>query len=663
MRGNLITQFRAQVFQRTEIWKYKNLKINKLFYSTKVVDVNLLNMQAVYGSFEDLGIGKEKSNELMSKISSLGFKSTAELLSVARDLVDKPEMLTSVLKQDFQFSICDAHILKSSLLNILRKSGETSKYSASTQIKVSKRRTSKYSASKEIKVSNNETTTFQPIILESTQLQIPEKMDGNNETTKYEPMILGSMQLQIPEKMDGHDETTKYQPLILDSTQLQIPEKMDGKTNNPPASMKLGSPAKQLIKVDAELTKRYADSKVSGKRELITKATGNYYYGIQQSSLPPHLEKLLADFQAFMTKYTPMSQEPPLRKATSDVYLRHARLFLGWFMAVKSPKKEVITLYSIFPDKEKSSATAVFEFVYWLKDQRQISSSYEANFIRGLTKLAKFRYSTESSPEGTAIGRRTFEDIPAINELRKLHRDASKNQKNAPRVSDEKKKWLSWPEFLGVVNKLKEDLQFQLDTFKGKQNVKPRKKQEIATVYQTFILLSMITFIPDRSRTFRELEINSNFLRDEGRWTIKHGPKDYKTGYIYGDRPPLVLPEDLTPAIDDFIENWRPALNPTTEKLFAQETGGGSLTAQSLHYIVTRTCFKYTGQKTNPHLLRDMIVTHVRGGDATEKQLEALALYMGHSLNMQRNSYDRRTTAQKVAPAIELLDLISKTKA
>jgi hypothetical protein len=53
--------------------------------------------------------------------------------------------------------------------------------------------------------------------------------------------------------------------------------------------------------------------------------------------------------------------------------------------------------------------------------------------------------------------------------------------------------------------------------------------------------------------------------------------------------------------------------------------------------------------------LRDMIVTHVRGSDASEKELEALALYMGHSIAMQRNSYDRRTTEQKVAPAVELL--------
>ena len=47
------------------------------------------------------------------------------------------------------------------------------------------------------------------------------------------------------------------------------------------------------------------------------------------------------------------------------------------------------------------------------------------------------------------------------------------------------------------------------------------------------------------------------------------------------------------------------------------------------------------GPKTNPHLIRDMIVTHVRSqGIASDAELEALARFMGHSSAMQK----RRTT-------------------
>ncbi|KAK3253507.1 hypothetical protein CYMTET_37254 [Cymbomonas tetramitiformis] len=62
------------------------------------------------------------------------------------------------------------------------------------------------------------------------------------------------------------------------------------------------------------------------------------------------------------------------------------------------------------------------------------------------------------------------------------------------------------------------------------------------------------------------------------------------------------------------------------------------------------------GRKTNPHLIRDMIVTHLKNNNSSDAELEALAIYMGHSVEMQRLHYDRRSQAQKVAPAVALLE-------
>lgn len=39
----------------------------------------------------------------------------------------------------------------------------------------------------------------------------------------------------------------------------------------------------------------------------------------------------------------------------------------------------------------------------------------------------------------------------------------------------------------------------------------------------------------------------------------------------------------------------------------------------------------------------------------TDAELEALAMYMGHSVSEQRATYDRRTSAQRVEPAVELI--------
>ena len=85
-----------------------------------------------------------------------------------------------------------------------------------------------------------------------------------------------------------------------------------------------------------------------------------------------------------------------------------------------------------------------------------------------------------------------------------------------------------------------------------------------------------------------------------------------------------------------------------------------ALIGNNIYSLVVRACYQYTGKRTNPHLLRDMIVTYVREApNTTEQQLEALALYMGHSVEIQRKSYDRRTFMKKVEPAIELMNQVN----
>lgn len=165
------------------------------------------------------------------------------------------------------------------------------------------------------------------------------------------------------------------------------------------------------------------------------------------------------------------------------------------------------------------------------------------------------------------------------------------------------------------------------------------QRKEIATAFQQHLILSFFACVPDRQRTYRELQLGRNFIRMDGEngesavWVIKHNAEDYKTGSTYGERPPLPLTASLTPEIDDFLDRWRPALirqssadSDTVDDpsfLFLQPRTGNPLTANTVYQIVSRCCYKYKNKKTNPHLLRDMIVTHVRkNADASEKELE-----------------------------------------
>jgi hypothetical protein len=359
--------------------------------------------------------------------------------------------------------------------------------------------------------------------------------------------------------------------------------------------------------------------------------------------------------------------------------LRHAKLFLGWcldndvgdYANGSFPPRDPasISIFDIIPNKEKDSANTIIEFVLWLRS-RDVSVSYEANLLRGIIKFLKFRFAKESKTD-PMDGQNTFGDIPIIREVRKLHRDANKRQKLAPRSSDEHKKWITWKEYLHVIESSKNELLCLMEEYylqppiedlpPFKQKVVEGKRRRIADAYVRYLILAIFSNIPDRQRTIRELEIGRTLVKDAsaGYWTIKHGPDDYKTGKHYGERPPIQLAEELTPAIDDFIEHWRPALKPTTNFLLVQSRTGKPLTQDSVFQRVVRACFRHTGKRVNPHLLRDIIVTHVRETNASEKELEALALFMGHSIQMQRTSYDRRTLTSKIAPAVKLMEAVN----
>lgn len=381
-------------------------------------------------------------------------------------------------------------------------------------------------------------------------------------------------------------------------------------------------------------------------------------YGLRPND--PNYPRLMQDLNAFfkfMIEPSVLQQEAPIRIATADVYLRHARLFLGWHIEHHGDFRRNGSLFEIIKSKEKESASEVVAFILWLRKTRAISASYEANLVRGLIKLFKYRFAHESDSTST---NQPYDDIPAIRELRKLQRDASRKQTAAGRSSDEAKKWISWPQYLDVVKRAGEQLQDEMKAFDPESKDAEMERHKIAISYQKYLILQIFASVPDRQRTVRELELGRTFVKEDQCWAIRHGADDYKTGKVYGQRAPIRLHTRLTQPIDDFIETWRQCLHPSTNFLFAQPRTGKPLTQDSVYQIVTRACYLYTGKRTNPHLLRDMIVTHVREStDASEKELEALALYMGHSIQMQRTSYDRRTLETKVAPAVVLLESVN----
>eukprot|EP00984_Skeletonema_dohrnii_P002129 scaffold724_cov107-Skeletonema_dohrnii-CCMP3373.AAC.5 len=652
--------------------------------------------------------GTASSSSLLHKLKSSGFQNDDDVASFAMDFASRPEIISQILIQDFQWNAIDAHRARVGITNLVKE--------------------------------RLQTNIDHIMLLQSKETQ-------------------SNLSLPLPNVVEALPQSTEIE------NKQSTDEANNKQEQEAPPKPKLAPWKSVLVNDKAKLRRTVKERKKPGnvddKTSVPEADKDSYNYGL----LDNHIDRAtyhtlfeeLENLWSFMTVHQSASvSEPPIRDRTAEVYMRHARLFLGWVVdargnildmdllneldkgddaveeqsatkssspltastskasviseainvrkamwkklqqrigkdATSADLKRNLSLTDIFLDQNTESATSIVQYILWMRSERSISSNYEANILRGLIKIVKFRFAGELSISNntvrSATSKTVLDDIPVVIELRKFHRDAGSRSKKAPRSSDEGKKWLDWSEYLEVIELLKTDLGDMIDKYELQANGQPadqvdngmkRQKslqvlqKEIATTFQHYLILSFFACVPDRQRTFRELQLNKNFMRVDGEsngentWVIRHSADDYKTGATYGERPPLPLLPSLTPAIDDFIERWRPCLlrnlddTPPSSFLFHQPKTGNPLSANSMYQIVSRCCYKYKEKKTNPHLLRDMIVTHVRkNSDASEKELEALALYMGHSVQMQRDSYDRRTLEQKVMPAVSLMQSIN----
>lgn len=63
--------------------------------------------------------------------------------------------------------------------------------------------------------------------------------------------------------------------------------------------------------------------------------------------------------------------------------------------------------------------------------------------------------------------------------------------------------------------------------------------------------------------------------------------------------------------LEAFLGHWRQFLQPQHSLAFSQ-LNGKPLTEQGLHKMFYTSAFRISGKKTNPHLVRDMVVTYLR---------------------------------------------------
>lgn len=410
--------------------------------------------------------------------------------------------------------------------------------------------------------------------------------------------------------------------------------------------------ANEVVKTDARVSTRIRTGLSAESTRVTRRPTGLPNYRIPLDECGSELKKQFKDLKRFLTVRRLGPQEGTIASVTASKYEDVLRGALGWLCAERGLDRSKVTLRDLFPTVDAESADGAFEYVTWLNEERQTSANYELLVTRSCIAAVKFLYGGLSKAQPGEGEAKPYHDLPVIKELRRMAKDAKSRAAKSPSVSDERLKWLEWDEYLTLVQKLK------LECSPKYQLGSSRSKSAVAWSVQKYLIFGILSCVPDRQRTLRELRIGKTLFKEGDKWVIRHGPNDYKTGKDYGVRPPLVISSHLYPTLESFIETHRKELQPKHDFLFTRKNGE-QFDGQGIYRLFTTTAFRLTGKKTNPHLIRDMVVTHLRGTDASERQLEALAIYMGHSLQMQKSTYDRRSVEQKVAPAVDLLDSLN----
>ena len=496
---------------------------------------------------------------------------------------------------------------------------------------------------------------------------------------------------------------------------------------------------------DARVTRRPTRASVGGD------------YRLPLDECPDALLDEFSRFRRFLTARRLGSSEAPIRDVTAKKYEDHIRGLLGW-MRVAIPREfgdrveaaddaregargattrdgrddrnaskkiasQFQSMRAAFPDASRASASLAFEHVQWLAEHRKCGANYELVAIRACIAAAKFLHGDADASRDDR-GDRPYANVPLVRQLRAIQKDATRRAQKASPASDTRAKWLDWGRYVELCRSLEDECAPR--AFDGRA----RSERAVAWSLQRFLIFGVLSCVPDRQRTIRELRVGKTLFKEpvvgaagrasangssagdhrgrearmledasgeanveressplesggfessgsvrrdarsetrwtdlrtnatfgdyDYRWVIRHGAGDYKTGKDYGDRPPLVISPTLYGALEQWLSVRRSHLRPAHDFLFTGKNGA-PLTDAGVHKLMTSTAYRLTGQRTNPHLVRDMIITHLRGTDASERELEALAVYMGHSVAMQKGTYDRRTKEEKVAPAVELL--------
>ena len=148
-----------------------------------------------------------------------------------------------------------------------------------------------------------------------------------------------------------------------------------------------------------------------------------------------------------------------------------------------------LSLRDAIPSADADGAATAIAYLQWLCETRGVLPTTEAFHLRSLIALAKWLHG--SGGEGGL-------EKPVVMELVRVQRGSKTLAAKGARGADEAAKWLDWPDYLRLVERLR--LECAPLTHLGDQ----RADRDVALAVQRYLLFAILACVPDRQRTLRE---------------------------------------------------------------------------------------------------------------------------------------------------------------
>jgi site-specific recombinase XerD len=105
--------------------------------------------------------------------------------------------------------------------------------------------------------------------------------------------------------------------------------------------------------------------------------------------------------------------------------------------------------------------------------------------------------------------------------------------------------------------------------------------------------------------------------------------------------------------LEEWINNWRPTLNPKHNYLYITQKGN-PLTTETYGHKVRNAFRRFIGIPINPHRLRHIFITYAYERGMSDAEKRSLAICQQHSEETQARIYNEQEMLNSLQPALQL---------